>query len=589
MSTPDHIPVLLQEVTALLAPQPHEVVVDGTAGLGGHGLALARAMHLDDSTATGRLLGVDLDDESLALVRQRLHAAGPRFIAVHDSFVRIPFHLRRLGLAADAMLIDLGFSSAQMDAPERGFSFSQAGPLDMRFDRRSPVTAADLVASMSEPDLRNLIARYGEDPLAAKIARKLVQRRQIKPILTTVELADVVLDAYGPRARSSRLHPATRTFMALRIAVNDELSALGALLDQIVEAAEQQAASDWLSSGARIAIISFHSLEDRMVKHRFKDLVQRGLADWLTPGHRPLRASPEEQDANPRSRSAKLRGVRLGAVRTSGTGGSGTPARFMGSERGRDAGAMTKENKLALVVGFALILLVGILVSDHFSAARTQQSADLLPAEDPLVHDQRRDPDLLRFSPPRPRFPAQATGRLASREEPIADRLESASSEMATLRMPDLQSAPLPTPNRGPGQLAAPAMQFHEVRSGESLTTICEQHYGQASMVASLAAFNDLPDPDLVQVGIRLRLPPLAELTSRGGGSRAAESAPTSPQTSAGRSATYTVQEGDVLSLIAQRRLGSARRWRELFELNRAVIADPDHVEVGVVLMLPSG
>jgi 16S rRNA (cytosine1402-N4)-methyltransferase len=293
----------------LLAPRPGETALDCTLGRGGHAVLLAEAVRAGDPASTGTVVGVDLDRANLEHAQQRVDATGVRFVAVRDSFVRAPLHLRRRELRADVVLADLGVSSTQLDDPERGFSFTRPGPLDMRMDRRQAVTAADLLARLDERELADLIYRYGEDPMARTIARKLVQARDVEPIQTTTQLASLVVDAYGRRARASRMHPATRTFMALRIAVNEELTALQSLLEQVAEAAAGTDRGGWLSAAARVAIISFHSLEDRLVKRAFADLARRGLADLLTRS--PVRASEDETRENPRARSAKLRAIRL--------------------------------------------------------------------------------------------------------------------------------------------------------------------------------------------------------------------------------------------------------------------------------------
>ena len=299
-----HIPVLAKEIVDLLGPRKGEVAVDCTTGPGGHSVLLAEAIG-----PTGRLLGFDLDGQILALARRRIEALGVPFDGFHDSFLAAPQRISDLGLRADIVLADLGFSSNQIDDPDRGFSFSADGPLDMRFDREQSTTAADLLARLSERDLADLIYEYGEEPWSRKIARKLAQSRRSKPIQTTAELAGLVVEAYGGRARHSRLHPATRTFMALRVAVNDELGALRALLEEIADGAEKIDEGGWLKGGSRIAIVSFNSLEDRLVKRAFAELARRGLAERLTK--KPLIAGPEEVQANPRSRSAKLRVVRI--------------------------------------------------------------------------------------------------------------------------------------------------------------------------------------------------------------------------------------------------------------------------------------
>jgi 16S rRNA (cytosine1402-N4)-methyltransferase len=305
----DHVPVLVRELLELLAPRCDDVVLDCTVGLGGHAAAIAQSMRLA-GPVTGRILGVDLDHDLLARAAQRV--VGVNLTPIHDTFARAPARVAALGLRATILLADLGFNSAQMDDPRRGFAFGHEGPLDMRFDRSAGPTAADLVAQLSQRELTDLLHRCGEEPLAARIARNLVRARAIRPIQTTTQLGELVREAYGPRARSSRLHPATRTFMALRIAVNDELGALDALLDQVARAARSPRPT-WLADGARVAVISFHSLEDRAVKRAFAGMVAGGVAVALT--RKPVRPGEMEMAANPRSRSAKLRAVRLSVAR----------------------------------------------------------------------------------------------------------------------------------------------------------------------------------------------------------------------------------------------------------------------------------
>jgi 16S rRNA (cytosine1402-N4)-methyltransferase len=310
MKTSGHEPVLLEPALRLLDPRPGEVAVDCTLGAGGHALALARAIG-----PSGVLVGFDVDPGAVERIRSRAAQELPLPPTLHlfsENFVRAPDRLRGLGLRANVVLADLGFSSVQMDDAQRGFSFSREGPLDMRLDPRQPVSAADLLASLSERDLARLIGEYGEDPLAGVIARKVAQIRGTSPIQTTTQLARLVEEAYGPRARRSRLHPATRTFMALRIAINDELGALRSLLDAISRGVGDGPGSSkvaWLNAGARIALISFHSLEDRLIKRAFADLEKRGMAARLT--RRPVTADDAEIDRNPRARSAKLRVARM--------------------------------------------------------------------------------------------------------------------------------------------------------------------------------------------------------------------------------------------------------------------------------------
>jgi 16S rRNA (cytosine1402-N4)-methyltransferase len=296
--------VLPAETLALLDPQAGEVMVDCTVGLGGHAALLSAPLG-----PAGTIIGFDVDPGALAVAADRLGGTGAAFKPVRDNFVRIADHLARLDRRADLVLADLGFSSLQMDEPQRGFAFGHDGPLDMRLDPDNPVTAAELVATMPEQELGHIIRQYGQEPLARKIARVLVQHRDQGPITSTTQLADIVVEAYGSRAHSSRKHPATRTFMALRIAVNDELAALEALLGHIAQGAKEAGSGGWLSPGGRVAIISFHSLEDRMVKRLFVDLHNRGLVSRLT--RRPVVAGDQEIAANPRSRSAKLRVIRV--------------------------------------------------------------------------------------------------------------------------------------------------------------------------------------------------------------------------------------------------------------------------------------
>jgi len=296
-----HVPVLAEEVCTLLAPGEGDVIFDCTLGRGGH------AVRLGQSAANTTIVGVDLDETNRACAADRLTEAGIRHVTRQGNFVRCREVLREEGLAADVLLADLGFASNQMDDPSRGFSFRGDGPLDMRLDPSGPITAASLVASLPARDLASLIRRYGEEPLAGRIAQKIASERQRRPIESTGTLADLVREAYGARARTSRQHPATRTFQALRIAVNDELAALETLLDRLTRAL-RTGDETWLRPGARIGIIAFHSLEDRPVKQCFASLVREGLAVDVSSG--AVRASGDEVDRNARSRSARLRVIR---------------------------------------------------------------------------------------------------------------------------------------------------------------------------------------------------------------------------------------------------------------------------------------
>ena len=304
MEVTAHIPVLLGPVLDLLAPREGETYLDCTAGLGGHAAAIAARLGRQGALALN-----DADPANLGAAAARVGAQGPRVVSFPGNFAEAPRRLIESGLRADLVLADLGFSSNQVEDPARGFSFSRDGPLDMRLDPSLPVTAADLVASLPEPELERIIRDYGEDRDASRIARKLVEARRAGPISTTGQLAEIVRHASG--RRPDRIDPATRTFQALRIAVNDELGSLDSLLDQVRRGAENVKAGtpSWLNAGARVAIISFHSLEDRAVKRSFAALADARAAAVLT--RRPIEADPDEVSRNARSRSARLRAVRI--------------------------------------------------------------------------------------------------------------------------------------------------------------------------------------------------------------------------------------------------------------------------------------
>ena len=295
----DHVPVLVEEVVHLLSLRGGAAVVDCTLGLGGHALRLIPMIG-----PGGRYVGIDLDPGNLVRAKACLDplaaASGVRFDAVQGNFRDLPDLLTSRDVeGVDVLLADLGFASSQMDDPARGFAFSADGPLDMRLDPEAPTTAADLVNDLPERDLADLIYQLGEERLSRKIARKIGEARRRNPIHSTGELADLVRRAYGGRGRQSRIDPATRTFMALRIAVNAELDALDELL---------LAVGRVINPGGRAGIISFHSLEDRRVKQQFKALADTGRFERIT--RKPATAGEEELVANPRSRSAKLRVLR---------------------------------------------------------------------------------------------------------------------------------------------------------------------------------------------------------------------------------------------------------------------------------------
>lgn len=289
-----HEPVLLAESLAMLAVRPGGLYLDGTVGLGGHAAAI-----LEAGAPDARLLGFDRDAETLARAREALAAYGDRVRLVHADFREAPATLG--GERADGILLDLGVSSVQLDSAERGFSFQQDGPLDMRMDRSSGETAADVVNGMDERDLADVIYQYGEDRASRRIARAIVSARQKAPITTTGALAAIVRRASGQKGRW-RIDPATRTFQALRIHVNREL-------DRLADALRALAAL--LAPGGRLAVIAFHSLEDREVKHTFRALAGEGFS-VLTK--KPVRPGAEEEARNPRARSARLRGLQRSAA-----------------------------------------------------------------------------------------------------------------------------------------------------------------------------------------------------------------------------------------------------------------------------------
>ncbi|MFI4855893.1 MAG: 16S rRNA (cytosine(1402)-N(4))-methyltransferase RsmH [Phycisphaerales bacterium JB065] len=319
MDDSGHAPVLLDQVLEVLALQAGDVVLDCTAGRGGHAAAVAERLR---ALGGGTVVLCDLDRGNLDFAVARVREAGGESVqieAIHGNFASAPRRMLELGLSADGVLADLGFSSNQMDDRSRGLSFQGEGPLDMRLDPTSPVSAADLVNSVSEQELSEILRDFGEERHHRAIARKVVAVREASPIQTTAELAEIVRSVVGSRPNPGSgskkpIHPATKTFQALRIAVNDELGNLDALLEAVQRAAsamriERGGAARWIRPGARIAVISFHSLEDRRVKRAFAGLEDRGFGSVLT--NRPISADEAEIARNPRSRSAKLRAIRM--------------------------------------------------------------------------------------------------------------------------------------------------------------------------------------------------------------------------------------------------------------------------------------
>ena len=305
-----HRPVLLEETLKFLAPERGGLFVDCTVGLGGHSEAILK------SFSDTRVLGMDLDPEALAYSRQRLASFGERFRAVHANFRAIATVLQEANERdPNGILVDLGVSSLQFDSPERGFSFRFDAPLDMRMDPTVGPTAADLLQQLPETEIARIIFEYGEERHSRRIARRIVERReQGKPITTTAELAEIVRVAVGGGHKRDQIHPATRTFQALRIAVNNELEGL----EEFVETAV-----DLLIPDGRFVGISFHSLEDRILKRELRRLSghcqcpprlpvcscgTRKAVEVLT--RRPVIPGAREVEENPRARSAKLRACR---------------------------------------------------------------------------------------------------------------------------------------------------------------------------------------------------------------------------------------------------------------------------------------
>ena len=285
-----HLPVMQKEIVEYIKPQDKELLVDCTVGLGGHALQI-----LKNAASGARLVGVDKDEESLSLARERLKEFEGRFDLVYGDFKDIDNILLSLGLhEVDGAIFDLGSSMYQLSSFERGFSFLREGPLDMRMDRNNFISAYDLVNHLSEKELDYIFKEYGQEPRHRKIAHYIVEERRGYPIATTMRLAEIIARVIGPS--EFRIHPATRIFQALRIAVNQEFESLKMSLEKI---------ANYLSKNARICVISFHSIEDRIVKDAFKKLESGGAFKILTS--RPLRPSSWELKLNPRARSSKLR------------------------------------------------------------------------------------------------------------------------------------------------------------------------------------------------------------------------------------------------------------------------------------------
>jgi 16S rRNA (cytosine1402-N4)-methyltransferase len=292
-----HVPVLVDEITHFLRPRPDGLYVDATVGEGGHSEALLAA-----SAPSGRVIGIDRDSEVLEVARRRLAPYAARLHLMHGHAVVIRDSLDVVGISqVDGILLDLGISSYQLDTSERGFSFSREGPLDMRMDRTATQTAAMLVNSLAETELLDVIQRYGEERWARRIARAIVRARRRAPLRTTQELATLITQVIPAGSRPPRIHPATRTFQAFRIAVNQELT--------LLETALREAAA-CLAQGGRLCVVSYHSLEDRIVKRTFQALAasaEQTSALFRILTRKPVISSARERQINPRARSAKLR------------------------------------------------------------------------------------------------------------------------------------------------------------------------------------------------------------------------------------------------------------------------------------------
>ena len=304
-----HKPVLLDECIEALAIRPDGIYVDGTLGRAGHSLEIVRRL------TTGRLIALDRDESALAAARIRLADYMDRVTLVHSNFSRLGEVLRELGIdGADGMLFDLGVSSPQLDDAQRGFSYKQDAPLDMRMDTTAALTARELVNTASYEELRRILFEYGEERYAPAIARAICREREQMPIETTLQLADIIRSAMPGQALREKQHPAKRSFQAIRIAVNDELGELEPMLS---------AAEENLRPGGRLAVITFHSLEDRIVKRKLRELStgctcppefpvcvcgKKPKMELLT--RKPIVSGEQELGKNPRARSAKLRVAR---------------------------------------------------------------------------------------------------------------------------------------------------------------------------------------------------------------------------------------------------------------------------------------
>lgn len=293
-----HVPVMREEVLHHLDCHPGGIYVDGTVGMGGHAAAILERIKPD-----GILVGIDWDEDSLHIARKHLAPFGNRVVLIKGNFADLPLILQELKFEeVDGVLLDLGISSYHLEQSGRGFSFKQDEILDMRIDKQNPLTARHIVNRFPERELEKIIREYGEERWARRIARVIGRQRKREPLNTAVQLASLIASAIPRKFHPANIHPATRTFQALRIAVNRELENLARAIQGVVSL---------LKPGGRLCIISFHSLEDRIVKKKFQEMEQTGLRGERPVLRRitrkPIIPSPEECAANPRARSAKLR------------------------------------------------------------------------------------------------------------------------------------------------------------------------------------------------------------------------------------------------------------------------------------------
>ena len=304
-----HVPIMVEEVLTLLQPERGGIFVDGTLGGGGHAEAVLKRL-----PKTGKLYGIDRDDDALAAAGKRLEPYGERFTAIKGNFFDMKTLLAAQGVEkVDGILLDLGVSSYQLDTAQRGFSYKAEAPLDMRMDQSAPLTAREIVNTWPEQELAEIFFEYGEERFSKRIAERIVSTRAENPIETTTELAEIVKNAIPAKFRNEPQHPARRVFQAIRIAVNGELDGLDAAL---------KAAHDLLNPGGRLAVLTFHSLEDRIVKNAFRKFENPCVCPKSAPvcicgkkptakvlTRHPLTADAAEQMDNSRSAPAKLRAI----------------------------------------------------------------------------------------------------------------------------------------------------------------------------------------------------------------------------------------------------------------------------------------